>query len=103
MLQLLPQEFTRSIELTDVVVFEIEETKIKCLIEEFNKNQLFFFPEPLSHLKRVNKISENGKIKNLCLFCLEEVTKYSLYKFGLILRNRINHRYPYQFCKLSTY
>ena len=71
--QLLPQEFTRTIELTDVVVFEIEEIQIKSLIEEFNKNKIFFFPEPLSHLKRVNKIEKNEKIKNLCLFCLEKV------------------------------
>lgn len=76
MLQLLPQEFTRTIELIDVVVFEIKETQIKSLIEAFNKYQLFFFPEPLAHLKRVNKIEKNAKMQNLCLFCLEKVINF---------------------------
>jgi hypothetical protein len=73
MLQLLPHEFTREIELINVLVFEIEEIKINAIIEEFNKNQEFFFPERLSHLKRINKIQLDNKMKSLCLFCLENV------------------------------
>jgi len=102
MKQLLPKEFIREVEFTEVIIIKIPSKIIEDLFGYFKQNEKLFFPDCLSHLKRMNKSPIQDKIlekdEAFALICLKEV--YCFQKSVKILKSegfRVTPgKYPYK-------